>query len=158
MTSCRRLARQGRWRSSARDQKPLLPGWGAARVEKAPPPEPLKSKPPFYLQLSPQLLEGSEQLQKRQVSGFKSPTNSSLRVCNQNKSTPVFWQLQRGYKRGRNATWLREKHSEPVAAGTHPSIPAPQLCGDLEGLPGTPDIRKSQLVCLEQGCPQEVSL
>ena len=42
--------------------------------------------------------------------------------------------------------WLREKHSEPVAAGTHPSIPAPQLRGDLEGLPGTPDMRKSQLV------------
>ena len=40
-------------------------------MEKAPPPEPLKSKPPLHLRLSPQLLEGSKQLQKHQVSGFK---------------------------------------------------------------------------------------
>ena len=43
------------------------------------------------------------------------------------KSTPVFWQLQKGYKWGVNATWLREKRFEPMTAAD-----APQRSGTMD--------------------------
>lgn len=85
---------------------------------KAPPTQTNEAKgsPPPRAQAS--ALEGQKQLQKQQrPPASESPTSSS-RVCNQNKSTPAFWQASKGLGAGAKARWLREPLFEPTTADT----------------------------------------